>query len=59
MERMEKRPGHFMKASTLDSQLSTLESPVGEEDVIVVSQHDSTEEQVRKVKKNLDRVAGI
>ena len=58
MEIMEKRHGHFMKASMLDSQLSTLESPVGEEDVIVVSQHDSTEEQVRKVKENLDRVAG-
>jgi len=59
MERMENRPGHFMKASMLDSQLNTLERPVGEEGVIVVSQHDSTEEQVRKVKENLDRVARI
>jgi gluconokinase len=57
MERMEKRPAHFMKASMLDSQLNTLESPVGEEDVIVVSQHDSTEEQVRKVQENLGKIA--
>ena len=56
MERMEKRPSHFMKASMLDSQLNTLESPVEEEDVIVVSQHDSTEEQVRKV---LGRIVGF
>jgi gluconokinase len=44
IERTEKRPAHFMKASMLDSQLNTLESPVGEEDVIVVSQNDSTGE---------------
>jgi len=59
MERMEKRPGHFMKASMLDSQLNTLESPVGEKGVIVVSPNDSTYEQVRKVKEGLDRSAGF
>lgn len=59
MERMEKRPGHFMKASMLDSQINTLESPVGEEGVIVVSQYDSTHEQVRKVKEVLGRIAGF
>ncbi|KIM45505.1 hypothetical protein M413DRAFT_66734, partial [Hebeloma cylindrosporum] len=59
LERMEKRPGHFMKASMLDSQLDTLESPVGEEGVIVVSQRDSTEEQVRKVQETLGRITGF
>ncbi|RDB16708.1 Gluconokinase [Hypsizygus marmoreus] len=47
MERMEKRPGHFMKASMLDSQLSTLESPVDEEGVVCVSLQDRTEDQVK------------
>jgi gluconokinase len=59
MERMEKRPGHFMKASMLDSQLNTLESPVGEEGVILISQNDSTNEQVRKVKEGLGRIGGF
>lgn len=59
MERMEKRSAHFMKASMLDSQLNTLESPVGEEGVIVVSQNDSTEKQVRKVQENLGKVTGF
>ena len=34
IERTEKSPAHFMKASMLDSQLNTLESPVEEEDVL-------------------------
>ncbi|KAG6886881.1 hypothetical protein C0992_001788 [Termitomyces sp. T32_za158] len=58
-ERMEKRPGHFMKASMLDSQLKTLESPVGEEDAVVVSLQDSTEEQVRKAVEGLNELIGI
>ncbi|KAF8070041.1 P-loop containing nucleoside triphosphate hydrolase protein [Lyophyllum atratum] len=58
MERMEKRPGHFMKASMLESQLRTLESPVGEEGVVVVSLEESTEEQVRKAVDGLNRMAG-
>ncbi|KAG6864946.1 hypothetical protein C0991_006175 [Blastosporella zonata] len=56
MERMEKRPGHFMKASMLDSQLQTLETPVGEAGVVVVSVEDSTEEQVRKAMAGLDNI---
>lgn len=51
--RMEKRPGHFMKASMLDSQLATLESPIGEEGVIVVSLLDTTEEQIRIAREGL------
>lgn len=46
-ERMEKRKGHFFKASLLDSQLDTLESPEGEEGVAVVPLEASTDEQVR------------
>lgn len=34
--RMTTRPGHFMPASLLDSQLSVLEPPVGENDVLTV-----------------------
>ncbi|KAJ7271115.1 P-loop containing nucleoside triphosphate hydrolase protein, partial [Mycena rebaudengoi] len=46
LERMQRRTGHFMKASMLDSQLATLESPRGEQGVVVMSLEDSTEEQV-------------
>ncbi|KIK02664.1 hypothetical protein K443DRAFT_677394 [Laccaria amethystina LaAM-08-1] len=55
VERMEKRPGHFMKAGMLDSQLGTLESPEGEDGVVVVSMEDSTEEQVRQAIEALRR----
>ncbi|KAG5642760.1 hypothetical protein DXG03_002248, partial [Asterophora parasitica] len=58
LERMEKRAGHFMKASMLDSQLNTLESPVGEEGVVVVAVEDSTEEQLRKAVEGLSRILG-
>ncbi|TFK21880.1 carbohydrate kinase [Coprinopsis marcescibilis] len=52
-DRMEKRPGHFMKASMLDSQLATLEKPIGEEGVVVVSLEDSTDIQVLEAKERL------
>lgn len=58
-ERMEKRPGHFFKASMLDSQLATLEKPTGEEGVIVVSLESSTEDQVRKAKAELEELSGL
>ncbi|KAF8971219.1 P-loop containing nucleoside triphosphate hydrolase protein [Flammula alnicola] len=58
MDRMTKRTGHFMKASMLDSQLSTLEKPTGEEGVVVVSVEDSTEEQVRVAREGLGKIAG-
>jgi len=57
LDRMEKRPGHFMKASMLDSQLNTLESPVGEDGVVVVSMEDSTEVQIEKAKEQLVKIA--
>jgi len=56
LERMEKRAGHFMKAGMLDSQLGTLESPEGEDGVVVVSMEDSTEEQVRQASEALRSV---
>ncbi|KAJ3814766.1 P-loop containing nucleoside triphosphate hydrolase protein [Lentinula aff. lateritia] len=54
--RMQKREGHFMKASMLDSQLQTLESPEGEEGVFVVDAEDSTEQQIAKVKEGLEKL---
>ncbi|MFB2552650.1 gluconokinase [Ensifer soli] len=36
LPRMGSRPGHFMPASLLDSQLAALESPEGEENVVTV-----------------------
>lgn len=53
--RMEARPGHFMKASMLDSQLATLEDPTrtGEESVVSVSIEDGTEVQVVRAREGL------
>ena len=45
MERISKREGHYMKPGMLDSQLQTLESPEGEDGVVVVPLEASTEEQ--------------
>jgi gluconokinase len=47
LQRMEARTGHFMKSGMLDSQLSTLETPEGEDGVVVVKIQDPTGEQVR------------
>jgi len=58
MDRMTKRTGHFMKAGMLDSQLMTLESPVGEEGVVVVPMDVSTEEQVETARKGLNELLG-
>lgn len=48
-DRLNKRPGHFMKASMLDSQLATLEVPDGDEAAVTVSMEDETEVQVQEV----------
>ncbi|KIK69099.1 hypothetical protein GYMLUDRAFT_214083 [Collybiopsis luxurians FD-317 M1] len=53
LDRMTKRKGHFMKASMLDSQLETLESPEEEEGVVTVDAEDSTEVQVNKAMEGL------
>uniref|UniRef100_A0A8H7Y218 Gluconokinase n=1 Tax=Psilocybe cubensis TaxID=181762 RepID=A0A8H7Y218_PSICU len=53
LERMEKRPGHFMKAPMLASQLRTLEDPAGEPGVVVVDLERGTGEQVREALRGL------
>jgi gluconokinase len=57
-DRMSKRPGHFFKASMLDSQLATLEDPTGEEGVVVVSLESTTEEQISLAKLELGKLVG-
>lgn len=59
LERMEKRAGHFMKPSMLDSQLDTLEDPTGEEGVVSVDLQSSTEEQVRTARTELGKMIGV
>ncbi|KAH7888847.1 P-loop containing nucleoside triphosphate hydrolase protein, partial [Phlebopus sp. FC_14] len=54
MDRMQNRQGHFMKATMLDSQLKTLESPEGEPGVVTVSVELSTQDQLREILKGLD-----
>ncbi|KAL6298366.1 P-loop containing nucleoside triphosphate hydrolase protein [Sparassis latifolia] len=49
LERVARRRGHYMKANMVDSQLGALESPEGEEGVVVVDMTDATEVQVAKV----------
>lgn len=55
LDRMEKRKGHFMKAAMLDSQLSTLESPEGEEGVITLSAEMPTYKQLQIARDGLCR----
>ncbi|KAJ6625860.1 P-loop containing nucleoside triphosphate hydrolase protein [Mycena sp. CBHHK59/15] len=54
MERMLQRSGHFMKATMLDSQLATLESPRGEDGVVVVAVEDNTAVQVEQAMMQLN-----
>jgi gluconokinase len=56
MERMEKRQGHFMKANMLASQLQTLESPEGEEGVVVIPMNSPSEDQVRLAQEGLAKL---
>ncbi|MCW5720075.1 MAG: gluconokinase [Devosia sp.] len=48
-ERMKHRPGHYMPAALLDSQLQTLERPDGEGDVLVIDGTQTIEAMVRAV----------
>lgn len=57
-KRLEKRPGHFMKSSMLDSQLATLETPDGEGGVVTVSMEDETEVQMKQAIDGLKK-AGL
>lgn len=56
-ERMERRQGHFMKVSMLESQLRDLESPVetNEDGVIPVDLSLSTAEQVNSARNGLSQ----
>lgn len=58
MERMNSRKGHFMKETMLNSQLATLESPEGEEKVVVVPLEAETDEQVSIVRDQLASMVG-
>ncbi|KAI0823619.1 carbohydrate kinase [Trametes gibbosa] len=44
-DRISKREGHYMKPGMLDSQLQTLESPEGEDGVVVIPLDATTKEQ--------------
>ena len=57
-DRMAHRQGHFMKPEMLDSQLATLESPEGEEGVVVVPLEATTDEQVEFALEGLRKLAG-
>ncbi|EIN13946.1 carbohydrate kinase [Punctularia strigosozonata HHB-11173 SS5] len=57
-QRMSLRRNHFMKASMLDSQLATLESPEGEDGVAVVPLDASTDEQVALAMQQLMEFSG-
>ncbi|KAF8894343.1 hypothetical protein CPB84DRAFT_1782842, partial [Gymnopilus junonius] len=59
MDRMTKRPGHFMKASMLEGQLATLERPVGEEGVVTVDAAWEQEMQVRRAVEGLKTLKAV
>lgn len=59
LDRMSHRQGHFMKATMLDSQLATLESPERESDVVVVPVEDTTEVQTRKAIQGLEELMKV
>ncbi|KAI0744088.1 P-loop containing nucleoside triphosphate hydrolase protein [Daedaleopsis nitida] len=56
MDRISKREGHFMKSTMLESQLQTLESPEGEDGVVVVPMEASTEEQTDIAIRELNKL---
>jgi len=57
-KRMERRKGHYMKANMLDSQFADLESPEGEDDVVVVDAEETTLQQLEKAKKGIATLMG-
>lgn len=58
-KRMERREGHYMKADMLDSQFDDLESPEGEDGVVVVNAEDTTEQQVEKAKEGITAILAL
>lgn len=57
-ERMEKRQGHYMKASMLDSQFADLEPPEGEDGVVTVPLELSPEKQLQVAREGLSKLVG-
>ncbi|WP_321838824.1 gluconokinase [Paraburkholderia bannensis] len=57
--RLQARPGHFMPASLIDSQLATLEMPASADDAIVVDGLLPLEVQLDRVIERLDPGARI
>ncbi|KAI1795597.1 carbohydrate kinase [Ganoderma leucocontextum] len=55
-ERISAREGHYMKPGMLDSQFAALESPEGEEGVVVVPLEGSTEEQTDIAIRELNKL---
>lgn len=58
LERLMERKGHFMPLSLLDSQLQTLERPIGEADVMTISIDQPTEAIVEQVLGALAKPGG-
>jgi gluconokinase len=52
--RMEKRVGHFMPVTLLDSQLLALEMPAPDEDIIQVETEESVERAVKSIIAKLE-----
>lgn len=50
---MKQRQGHYMKPEMLDSQLAALESPEGEDEVVIVSLDNTTDGQVEETLRGL------
>lgn len=55
-DRMKARQNHFFKVEMLDSQLSTLEDPTGEDGVVVVQLAESPDKQVRDAVEGLKKL---
>lgn len=53
-QRLAARPGHFMKAGMLDSQLATFEPPVPDEHVITVSVDGTPEQIIAEIRRALN-----
>jgi gluconokinase len=57
--RLEKREGHFMPASLVDSQFATLERPGADEtDVVTVLEADEKSEIIARAMNALRRIGG-
>ena len=59
LSRMTNRQGHFMKASMLDSQLATLEDPLGEPDCVRVPVEAGMIEQVEVALRGLEKMGVV